>query len=65
MTTMRDIWIAGLKEELRQAKEHLRRWRQLGKQCHKEDTSQWKATEDRRKADVTGLKLLIKLAEGK
>ncbi len=38
MATLKAQWIAGLKDELKQARAHLKRWRDLGKRFGKTHT---------------------------
>jgi hypothetical protein len=56
-------WVLLLKSELRQAQEHERRWKWLGKQLHKTDDETWKATAQIRRLEVKKLKLLIQHSE--
>jgi DNA/RNA-binding domain of Phe-tRNA-synthetase-like protein len=65
MATLKAQWIAGLKDELKQARAHLKRWRDLGKRFGKTHTEGWKATEALRKSIVKSLKLQVDHAESK
>jgi hypothetical protein len=65
MTTLKVQWIAGLKEELKQARAHLKRWRILGEHFGKTDTKEWKNTEALRKSIVKSLRLQVDFAEGR
>jgi hypothetical protein len=65
MATLKAQWIAGLNNELKQARAHLRRWKLLGKHFGKTQTEEWKTTETLRKSIVKSLKLQVDFAEGR